>query len=152
MIKCMNLLCEFFVCLALFLNFETWVFLICKLHCHCYACFFQLFDLLFIRSTLLSFRGMGDGQTTHILLCALALGWREIIPAGSPQSQPSSTLFHTGTDALADPSWHVIWESSAGTRVLPLFMVTFRLNQHNKRPDPQLEKASKPKVQKALQE
>jgi len=120
---------------------------------------FQLFDLFFIRSAWLCYRGRDDRRsTTHLLFCALALGWREIIPAGSSQSQPSSTLFQTGTDSLPDPAWHIFWESSAGTRVLPLFMVSFRQTQlfqrrfQIKRPGSPLENASGHKMKKALQE
>jgi hypothetical protein len=64
-------------------------------------------------------------QPAQVVFCALALGPREIVPAGSSQSEPSSSFFHTGTDSLSKPKWHVFWESSAGTRILPLYTVTF---------------------------
>ncbi|CAO2198270.1 unnamed protein product [Urochloa humidicola] len=100
---------------------------------------------------LLSSRGMDDRRTTHLLYCALALGWQEIVPAGSSQSNPSHTLFHTGTNALQKSSWHVIWESSVGTRVLPLFMVSYVPTGQHKRPGSPLEKTSGQKTQKVLQ-
>jgi hypothetical protein len=77
---------------------------------------------------------MDDQQTAHLLFCVLSPGFPEIIEAGSPQSQPSSPLFRSGTDSLEDPTWHVIWESSAGTQILPLYMVSFRPAQRYKRP------------------
>jgi hypothetical protein len=66
-------------------------------------------------------------QPGHMLLCALALGFREIVPEGSQQDSPSNPLFQSGVvlDARGDPTWHIIWETSEPGGVLPLYMVSF---------------------------
>ncbi|TKW12479.1 hypothetical protein SEVIR_5G038200v4 [Setaria viridis] len=90
----------------------------------------------------LSVASMNDQQTAHLLFCVLSPGFPEIIDAGSPQSQASSPLFRSGTDAMENPTWHVIWESSAGTQILPLYMVSFRPTQRYKRTGSPHEEAS----------
>ncbi|KAG2596898.1 hypothetical protein PVAP13_5KG188300 [Panicum virgatum] len=81
----------------------------------------------------LSVATTNNQQTAHLLFCALAPSFLEIIAAGSPQSEPSSPLFCSGVNDAKNPTWHVFWESSAGTRVLPLYMISFRPTQRYKR-------------------
>ncbi|CAO2162179.1 unnamed protein product [Urochloa humidicola] len=101
----------------------------------------------------LSLAAMNNQQTAHILFCALAPGFPEIIPAGSPQFKPSGALFCSGADNTKNPTWYVFWESSAGTRVLPLYMISFRPTQRYKRtgsPPPHDKGSSHKKVRFAV--
>jgi hypothetical protein len=42
-----------------------------------------------------------------------------------PQAKPSNNSFHAGTDSISSTKWHVFWESSAKTGILPLYGATF---------------------------
>ncbi|KAG0537324.1 hypothetical protein BDA96_03G139500 [Sorghum bicolor] len=78
-----------------------------------------------MKSAMLSMVGSFH-QECHMLLCALALGIREIVPEGSEQDSPSNPLFQTGVaNELGEPMWHLIWETSEPGGVLPLYVVSF---------------------------
>ncbi|CAL4964150.1 unnamed protein product [Urochloa decumbens] len=71
----------------------------------------------------------GFSRFARVLYCALAPGVRELVAAGSPQSQPSCSFFHSGTDSLSRTRWYVFWDRSLGTSILPLYDVSFEVTE-----------------------
>ncbi|KAL6849982.1 hypothetical protein ACP4OV_020609 [Aristida adscensionis] len=64
------------------------------------------------------------GSPRKILFCAIAPGMKEVVEAGSSQSQPTA-LFHSATNCLHNTRWHVFWKAAAKTSILPLYVITF---------------------------
>ncbi|KAL6850442.1 hypothetical protein ACP4OV_021069 [Aristida adscensionis] len=73
----------------------------------------------------LSLQASPPRMAPQILFCAIAPGLKEVVAAGSSQSQSSNAFFHSATDALHNPRWYVFWEAAARTSILPLYIVTF---------------------------
>ncbi|KAI3696509.1 hypothetical protein L1987_79527 [Smallanthus sonchifolius] len=64
----------------------------------------------------------------HVLLCRVILGRPEIVHFGSQKDQPSSMKFDSGVNDISSPTKYVIWERQMNTHILPLYIVSFRLD------------------------
>lgn len=73
----------------------------------------------------------GDGLR-HVLMCRVALGRTEEVVRGSGQSRPSSKHFHSGIDILKNPTRYVVWYHDVPTRVLPLYVLSFKVDFRNR--------------------
>lgn len=67
-----------------------------------------------------------DDGVRHVVLCRVILGNVEKIEAGSQQSYPSSAEFDTGADDLNNPKWYVVWCSHINSRILPVYVVSYK--------------------------
>ncbi|CAL4950423.1 unnamed protein product [Urochloa decumbens] len=76
----------------------------------------------------LSRLGAMDFRRARVLYCALA-GARELVAAGSTQSQPTCSFFHSGTNSLLRTRWYVFWDCNSGTSILPLYDVSFEVTE-----------------------
>lgn len=68
--------------------------------------------------------GSGEAQ---IVLCRVLMGMSEVVAAGSSQSCPSSNAYDSAVDKLDNPQWYVVWSKDVNTRILPEYVVSFRL-------------------------
>ncbi|CAL9043698.1 probable inactive poly [ADP-ribose] polymerase SRO2 isoform X3 [Musa acuminata AAA Group] len=64
----------------------------------------------------------------HVLLCRVILGAVEEVVRGSRQSQPSSHSFDSAVDNQNTPTRYIIWYSDAQTRVLPLYVMSIKVD------------------------
>ncbi|KAG8096911.1 hypothetical protein GUJ93_ZPchr0013g36050 [Zizania palustris] len=62
----------------------------------------------------------------HIVLCRVLMGWPEVVPAGSSQFHPSSDDYDSAVDDMENPRWYVVWSTHMNTRILPLYVVSFK--------------------------
>ncbi|KAI3816798.1 hypothetical protein L1987_16503 [Smallanthus sonchifolius] len=64
----------------------------------------------------------------HVLLCRVILGRPEIVRLGSQKDEPSSMKFDSGVNDISSPTKYVIWEHHMNTHILPLYIVSFRVD------------------------
>ncbi|KAI6684529.1 hypothetical protein NL676_030442 [Syzygium grande] len=62
----------------------------------------------------------------HLLLCRVILGKSELVSPGSEQSHPSSEEYDMAGNGLSFSMRLRIWSSHLNTRVLPVYIVSFR--------------------------
>ncbi|KAJ0678466.1 putative poly(ADP-ribose) polymerase, catalytic domain, RST domain-containing protein [Helianthus annuus] len=64
----------------------------------------------------------------HVLLCRVILGRPELVNFGSQRDQPSSMKFDSGVNDISSPTKYVIWEHHMNTHILPVYIISFRID------------------------
>uniref|UniRef100_A0A1D1YBD6 Putative inactive poly [ADP-ribose] polymerase SRO2 n=1 Tax=Anthurium amnicola TaxID=1678845 RepID=A0A1D1YBD6_9ARAE len=68
----------------------------------------------------------------HLLLCCVILGNTEEIGPHSGQLRPSTDEFDSGVDSQKFPKKYFIWPSQARTHILPLYVLSIKLDLQRK--------------------
>ena len=74
------------------------------------------------------YSNVDENGEQHMILCKVVLGKSEQINPGSHQFHPSSEEYDTGVDELENPKRYIVWSTHMNTRILPEFIVTFKLS------------------------
>lgn len=75
-----------------------------------------------------------DDGVKHILLCRVLLGKTEVVNRFSTLCHPSSEEFDSGVDDLVSPKKYIIWSSQMNTHILPEFVISFKTQKIENRP------------------
>ncbi|KAF8034802.1 hypothetical protein BT93_C0963 [Corymbia citriodora subsp. variegata] len=62
----------------------------------------------------------------HLLLCRVIMGKSELVSPRSKQSHSSLKEYDSGVDDLSFPKRYIIWSNHVNTRVLPVYIISFR--------------------------
>uniref|UniRef100_A0A699PY48 Probable inactive poly [ADP-ribose] polymerase SRO5 n=1 Tax=Tanacetum cinerariifolium TaxID=118510 RepID=A0A699PY48_TANCI len=75
-----------------------------------------------------------DDGVKHILLCRVLLCKTEVVNRFSTQCHPSSEEFDSGVDNTVTPKKYIIWSSQMNTHILSKFVICFKTQRINNRP------------------
>eukprot|EP00268_Persea_americana_P060646 TRINITY_DN758_c0_g1_i1.p1 TRINITY_DN758_c0_g1~~TRINITY_DN758_c0_g1_i1.p1 ORF type:complete len:535 (-),score=101.14 TRINITY_DN758_c0_g1_i1:2458-4062(-) len=73
------------------------------------------------------FCDVDENGVQHMVLCRIIMGSMEKVQLGSEQFHPSSEDFDSGVDNIQNPRLYVIWNAHVNTRILPEYVVSFKL-------------------------